>query len=100
MKKYIKLSGLAAICTVFVTTAAVFGVANATTEERTLVNYLNDKNISFLIVNSGQNARLTTFGWQDAEKSCKTIRKAGFNVSRIRNFTAEEQVESNATCAY
>ncbi len=98
MKKYIKLSALAAICSVFVTSAAVLGVANAVPEEKTLVDYLNDKNVSFLIVNSGENARLTTFGWQDAAVSCKTIRNAGYNVSKIRDLAVDGLVETNANC--
>ena len=93
MKKYIKFSGLVVICT-------VFGIANAATEAKTLVDYLNDRNVSFLIVNSGPYARLTTYGWQDAEKSCKTIRTGGYNVGNIRNFSAEGLKETNAVCKY
>ena len=93
MKKYIKFSVLVVICT-------VFGISNAATEAKTLVDYLNDRNVSFLIVNSGQYARLTTYGWQDAEKSCKTIRTGGYNVGNIRNFSAEGLKETNAVCKY
>ena len=98
MKKYIKFSGLAVICTVFVTSMSVFGISYAATEAETLVDYLNDKNVSFLIVNSGPHAKLTTYGWQDAEKSCKTIKTGGYNVSNIRNFTVEGLIETNAVC--
>lgn len=98
MKKYIKLSGLAAICSVFVTSMAVLGVADASAEQKTLVDYLNDKNVSFLIVNTGATARLTTFGWKDATESCKFIRTAGFNVSNIRNFAEDALAETNAVC--
>lgn len=100
MKKYTKLSGLAAICTVFVTSMSVLGSASAAPEERTLVEYLNDKNVSFLIINTGENAKLTTYGWQDASASCKTIRTAGFNVSNIRNFAEVGLIETNAICKY
>ena len=98
MKKYIKFSGLAVICTVFVTSMSVFGISNAAADAETLVDYLNDKNVSFLIVNSGPHAKLTTYGWQDAEKSCKTIKTVGYNVSNIRNYAAEGLVETNAVC--
>ena len=100
MKNYIKFSGLAVVCTVFVTSMSVFGISYAAVEPETLVDYLNDKNVSFLIVNSGQHAKLTTYGWQDAEKSCKTIKTAGYNVSNIRNFSTEGLVETNAVCKY
>lgn len=98
MKKYIKLSGLAAVCSVFVTSTAVLGVADVAAEQRTLVDYLNDKNVSHLIVNTGVAARLTTYGWKNATESCKIIRTAGFNVSNIRNFAKDTLVETNAVC--
>ena len=98
MKKYIKFSGLAVICTVFVTTMSVFGISTASAGAKPLIDYLNDKNISFLLVNTGTRTKLTTFGWQDATISCKTIRTAGYNVSNIRNFTAEGFDETNAVC--
>ena len=100
MKKYTKLSGLAAICAIFVTSMSVLGSAAAAPEQKTLVDYLNDQNVSFLIVNTGENAKLTTYGWQDASTSCKTIRAAGFNVSNIRNFAEVELFETNAICKY
>jgi len=100
MKKYIKLSAMAAFSCVFVTTAAVSGMRGEESSPPTLVDYLNGKNISFLIVNTGMNARLTTFGWQDAAKTCKNIRTAGFNVSNVSNYAADTREETNAVCKY
>jgi len=93
-----KISGLAVICSIAVAGLSIAGLPDAMASDKTLVDYLNDKNVSFLIVNTGENARLTTFGWQEAKVSCKTIRTAGFNVSNIRNYDAETRAETIAVC--
>ena len=93
-----KLAALAAVSTVLVTGASIAGIDLQEKSNKTLADYLNDKNVSFLIVNTGPNARLTTFGWQDANKSCKTIRNAGFNVTKVRNYAAETRAETSADC--
>ena len=98
MKNYLKISALAAVCSILVAGASIAGMETAQADERTLVEYLNDKNVSFLIVNTGENARLTTFGYQPAAESCKTIRTAGFNVSNIRNYDADAFAETVAVC--
>jgi len=98
MRKYMKISGLAVICSIAVAGLSIAGLPDAMASDKTLVDYLNDKNVSFLIVNTGENARLTTFGWQEAKVSCKTIRTAGFNVSNIRNYDAETRAETIAVC--
>lgn len=88
MKNIIKISMLGAAMAVFSTAFA----------ENTLVDYLNEREVSFLIVNSGPNARLTTFGWVAAAEGCKTIRTAGFNVGNVRNFDAETNTMTEAVC--
>ena len=98
MKRYLKLSMLAAICAVGVAGAAIAGITTPEPKPATLVDYLNGENVSFLIVNTGPNARLTTFGWKDAAVGCTTIRKIGFNVSNIRNYSSEDRIETNAVC--
>jgi len=98
MKKHLKISILAVFATIFVTTMSIAAVSEPKSAPKTLVDYLNDKNVSFLIVNSGPTARLTTFGWQDAAKGCATIRTAGFNVSKIRNYSTQDRVETVAEC--
>lgn len=98
MKNYRKLSGLAGISALLVSVIAFSGASYAAPEQRTLVDYLNDRNVTFLIVNSGQYAKLTTYGWQNAAKSCKVIRTAGYNVSKIKNFSSEGLIETNARC--
>lgn len=99
MKRYIKLSMLAAISTVLVAGTAIAGMTSPKPAPATLVDYLNGENVSFLIVNTGPTARLTTFGWKNAADGCTTIRKVGFNVSKIRNYSSEERIETNAVCS-
>lgn len=98
MKNYRKLSGLVVISAIFMSAMSFSAAAYAAPEQRTLVDYLNDRNVTFLIVNSGQYAKLTTYGWQSASESCKTIRTAGFNVSKIKSFSSEGLIETNAIC--
>ncbi len=98
MKKNLKMGGLAMICSLAIAGISVAGLPARVASEITLVDYLNSRDVSFLIVNTGENARLTTYGWQPAEKSCKTIRTAGFNVSNIANYDAESGDETIAVC--
>lgn len=80
MKNVIKLGVLSVIFTIFITGSAIAVIPKEDVGSKTLIDYLNDKNVSFLIVNSGTEVRLTTVDWQDASQICKIIRTAGFNV--------------------
>ena len=80
--------------------AAIFVSNLAFATPPTLVDYLNGRNVSFLIVNTGMTARLTTFGWKNAAEGCKTIKTAGFNVSNVRNYENDTLVETSAVCKY
>jgi hypothetical protein len=88
MKNIIKISMLGAIL--------ASGVAFA--GEKSIHDFLNDQKVSYLLVNSGETSRLTTFGWDTAEAVCEYVQNAGYTVKTVRNYDKVERVETFATC--
>lgn len=96
MKKSLKISTLGVITTVFVTYMAILGLPAQAAQEKTLTEYLYNRDVSFLIVNG---EKLTTFGWKSASDACKTIKEAGFSVKTIRNYSKDDRVETVSNCS-
>ena len=96
MKNTLKINVLAVFATIFVSWAAISGIPQAVAQEKTLTEYLYNKDVSFLIV-SGQ--KLTTFGQESAKAVCKDIKEAGFSVKTVRNYSKDQRVETVVSCS-
>jgi hypothetical protein len=95
MKKSLKISTLGVITTFFVAYMAILGIPAHAASEKTLTEYLYNRDVSFLIVNG---EKLTTFGWKSASEACKDIKNAGFSVKTIRNYSKDDRVETVVGC--
>ena len=96
MKKSLKISTLGVISTIFVSYMAILGLPAQAAQEKTLTEYLYNRDVSFLIVNG---EKLTTFGWKSAKEGCQDIKNAGFSVKTVRNYSKEDRVETVTNCS-
>jgi hypothetical protein len=92
MKNVIKISILAGLL------ASYAAVADATSLKKSLTDYLNDQNTSFLIVHSIDGGRLTTFGLESAAAVCKNIKSAGYSIETVRNYSADARIQTAVNC--
>ena len=93
MKNIIKISILATL----MVSGGVF--ADEKVLVKTITDYLNDKNASYFIVRSGNDARLTTFGLESAAAVCKDIKSAGYSMKTVRNYSKDERIMTVVDCS-
>jgi len=93
-----KMGGLLGFLSILLAGTVIAGLPEEKSTAETLTDYLNDKNVSYLIVKSGDSSKLSTFGWLSAKKGCQNIKSAGFSVVTVRNFAPEPNDMTETVC--